>query len=255
LAPGAKVVLVEAASNSFSNLFMAVDKATRIVQAAGGGEVSMSWGGSEFSSEANYDSHFPLNSNVVYFGASGDSGGATIYPSVSPNVAAASGTTIVRSGGTVTEYGWSGGGGPSKYEPRPWYQNGVALVGQARGVPDIAFDADPNSGVSVYDSTPCQGMSSWMVFGGTSVLAPSLSGLANSAGAFRVDSQSELNTFYTQIGSSNYFDVVIGTAGSFSRGHGLGFRDRRRYAARAPRHVAVRARAAARAASDQDVFR
>ena len=202
---------------------MAVDKATRIVQAAGGGKVSMSWGGSEFSSEANYDSHFPLNSNVVYFGASGDSGGATIYPSVSPNVAAASGTTIVRSGGTVTEYGWSGGGGPSKYEPRPWYQNGVALVGQARGVPDIAFDADPNSGVSVYDSTPCQGMSSWMVFGGTSVLAPSLSGLANSAGAFRVDSQSELNTFYTQIGSSNYFDVVIGTAGSFSAGTGWDF--------------------------------
>jgi subtilase family serine protease len=224
MAPGAKIVLVEAASNSFSNLLKAVDVATQIVRAAGGGEVSMSWGGSEFSSEAAYDSHFLLNSGVVYVGASGDSGGATIYPSVSPNVAAAGGTTIVGSGGTVTEYGWNGsGGGPSKYESRPWYQNGVTLVGQARGVPDIAFDADPNSGVSVYDSTPCQGMSGWMVFGGTSVSAPSLSGLMNSAGAFRADSQSELNTFYTQIGSSNYFDIVIGTAGSFSAGNGWDF--------------------------------
>ncbi len=224
MAPGAKIVLVEAASNSFSDLFKAVDKATQIVQAAGGGEVSMSWGGSEFSSEANYDSHFPLNSSVVYFGASGDTGGATIYPSVSPNVVAAGGTTIVQSGGSLTEYGWSGsGGGPSKYESRPWYQNGVALVGQARGVPDISFDADPNSGVSVFDSTSCQGLSGWLVFGGTSVSAPSLSGITNTAGNFRADSQAEADTFYTHIGSSYYFDVVIGTAGSFSAGTGWDF--------------------------------
>jgi hypothetical protein len=66
-------------------------------------------------------------------------------------------------------------------------------------------------------------MSGWMVFGGTSVSAPSLAGLANSAGMFRVDSQAELNTFYSLIGSSNYFDVVIGSAGGFSARTGWDF--------------------------------
>jgi subtilase family serine protease len=58
MAPNAKIVLVEAATNSFANLFAAVDVATSKVVANGGrGEVSMSWGGSEFSSEAANDSH------------------------------------------------------------------------------------------------------------------------------------------------------------------------------------------------------
>src|SRR5262249_5804634 len=57
MAPGAKIILVEAASNSFANLFAAVDVATRLVQQAGGGEVSMSWGGSEFLTEAGSDFH------------------------------------------------------------------------------------------------------------------------------------------------------------------------------------------------------
>lgn len=224
MAPGAKIVLVEAASNSFSNLFNAVDKATQIVKQAGGGQVSMSWGGSEFSSESSFDSHFALNSGVVYFASSGDTGGATIYPSVSPNVAAAGGTTIVRSGGSVTEVGWSGsGGGPSLYESKPWYQGALALPGSARGVPDISFDADPNSGVSVYDSTSCQGMVGWLVFGGTSVSSPSLAGLTNSAGAFRGDSQLQLNWIYGKLGTSAYFDVVSGSAGAFSAGPGWDF--------------------------------
>ena len=225
MAPGAKIVLVEAGSNSFSDLFRAIDVATSIVKAAGAGEVSMSWGGSEFSSESSYDSHFPLNSDVVYFASSGDTGGATIYPSVSPNVVAAGGTTLSGSGSTATETGWSGsGGGPSRYEPKPFYQNAVTtLPGSARGVPDLSFDADPNSGVSVYDSTSCQGFVGWMVFGGTSVSAPCLAGLTNTAGAFRGDSQLQLSWVYSLLGTSNYFDVVSGTAGSFQAGPGWDF--------------------------------
>ena len=57
MAPNAQIVLVEAASNSFADLLFAVDKATAIVQASGqNGQVSMSWGGSEFSSETS--NHF-----------------------------------------------------------------------------------------------------------------------------------------------------------------------------------------------------
>src|SRR5439155_1784598 len=53
IAPGAKVLLVEAASNSFSNLYGAVDYA-----AANANVVSMSWGGGEYSSELSDDAHF-----------------------------------------------------------------------------------------------------------------------------------------------------------------------------------------------------
>jgi kumamolisin len=228
MAPSAKIVLVEAATNSFTNLFAAVDVASQYIANHGGkGEVSMSWGGSEFSSEASNDFHF-TTSGVVYFASSGDTGGATIYPSASPNVVAAGGTTINRdsNGKFLSETGWSGsGGGPSKYEPRPGYQSGViGIVGSQRGIPDFSFDADPNSGVSVYDSTSCQGNKGWLVFGGTSVASPSLAGIVNLAGLFSSGSQAELTTIYSNLGNSTDFrDIVSGTAGSFSATPGWDF--------------------------------
>ncbi len=227
MAPSAKIVLVEAATNSFSNLFAAVDVASNYIAAHGGkGEVSMSWGGSEFSGEVSNDSHF-TTSGIVYFASSGDTGGVTIYPGVSPNVVSAGGTTINRNGGAfVSETGWSGsGGGPSTFEPRPGYQAGIAgIVGSQRGAPDFSFDADPNSGVSVYDSTSCQGNKGWLVFGGTSVASPSLAGIVNLAGHFSLTSQTELSTIYSNLGNSTDFrDILTGTAGSFSATTGWDF--------------------------------
>ena len=233
MAPSAQIVLVEAASNRFSDLFQAVDVATNIVQngGIGSGEVSMSWGGSEFSTEANNDGHFTAN-GVVYFAASGDAGGKTIYPGVSPNVVSAGGTTINRDAGGnfVSETGWSGsGGGPSKYEPRPSYQGGiVTIVGSQRGAPDFSFDANPNSGVSVYDSTSCQGSSGWLVFGGTSVSSPSLAGIVNLAGHFYLNTGTELGTIYADYASPTYYpadfrDILSGTAGSYTAKAGWDF--------------------------------
>jgi kumamolisin len=223
MAPGAKIVLVEAKSNSFADLFHAVDVAKAL---PGVTQVSMSWGGSEFSGEASNDSAHLLQSGVVFFASSGDTGGVTIYPGTSPNVVSAGGTTIHRSGGVFTgETGWSGsGGGPSKYEPRPTYQNNIStIVGNARGVPDFSFDADPNSGVSVYDSTSCQGASGWLVFGGTSVSSPSLAGIVNLAGG-AASSVDELAMIYANLGNSADFrDITGGTAGSFSAAAGWDF--------------------------------
>ena len=70
----AKIYLVEAASSSFTDLLNAVSVANSLVKSAGGGEVSMSWGGSEFSSETYYDRYF-TQTGVVYFASSGDSPG------------------------------------------------------------------------------------------------------------------------------------------------------------------------------------
>lgn len=217
MAPSARIIFVEAASNSFADLLQAVDVATAQVQAAGGGEVSMSWGGSEFSGENANDTHFQ-GSGVVYFASSGDTGGVVIYPSASPFVVSAGGTTIHRSTARafLSETGWSGsGGGPSAVEPRPNYQIGVANASSTRrSTPDFSFDADPNSGVSVYDSTVCSGNGGWMVFGGTSVSAPSLAGIVNHAGSFFSSSNLELSIIYANFTNTSEFrDILTGRAG------------------------------------------
>ncbi|MGA8184202.1 MAG: hypothetical protein WB819_11250, partial [Terriglobia bacterium] len=241
MAPKAQIVLVEAASNSFANLFQAVNVASNMVANAGGGQVSMSWGGGEFSSESVYDSYF-TTAGVTYFASSGDSGGVVIYPSASPNVISAGGTTVNRdsNGHFIGESAWnSAGAGPSAYEPAPGYQSSIYTLAQMlngyRGTPDYSFDANPASGVSVYDSTSCQGYSGWLVFGGTSVSSPSLAGIFNLAGAFdggwnggsnTSSVQSNIYQNYDTASSggtvcpyqSTFYDVSSGSAGSYPAG-------------------------------------
>ena len=204
MAPGAKIYLIEAATNNNSDLFAAVQKANSLVSAAGGGEVSMSWGGSEGSGETSYDSYF-TTSGIVYFASAGDSAG-TIYPSVSPNVVAAGGTTLRRDASTgafISEVAWvDGGGGQSLVELRPSYQSAISsIVGSARGVPDMSAIADPNTGVWVYDS----GNGGWYIVGGTSVSSPMLAGIVNRAGSFATSSNAELTTIYGNMTSTADF--------------------------------------------------
>ncbi len=128
MAPNAHIYLVEANSNSDADLDAAEDKATKLLQAAGGGEASNSWGEGEFSGETGEDSHFQ-GKDVVYFASAGDSGGQVGYPSASPYVVSAGGTYIARngSGDFLYEEAWNdAGGGPSQYEKRPTSRNTIA---------------------------------------------------------------------------------------------------------------------------------
>ena len=175
MAPHAKIFLVEAASSLISDLLVAEDCASKTVAAAGGGEVSNSWGGTEFSTETSDDSHF-VKSNVVFLAGTGDTPG-TMWPSVSPNAVAvgATSTTRVNSGTTFGNFAgetvWDGGGGGlSVYEARPSYQS-VLPSATHRLVPDVAADANPNTGVWVYDSNATTGIG-WYIVGGTSVATP-----------------------------------------------------------------------------------
>ena len=189
IAPGARVLLVEAASSSFTNLMAAEDWAKTHAQ-----YVSNSWGSSEFSGETAYDSRF-VQSGVSFFVSAGDAGLPAEYPSASRNVVSVGGTTLHfdSSGGFTGETGWSsGGGGCSAYETAPSAQSsfpqygGVACAGK-RATPDVSLDADPASGVSVYDSTPYQGRTGWLRVGGTSASSPMWAARAAVAGAI-VDS-------------------------------------------------------------------
>lgn len=208
MAPNAKIVLVEAASNSFTDLLAAEDVASKMVNAAGGGEVSNSWGGSEFSGETSFDSHF-VRTNVVFFASSGDSPG-TIWPGTSPDVVSAGGTTVRRNPFTfnfLSELPWdSAGGGVSAFEARPSYQNGITLVGNFRGVPDLSFDSNPITGVWVLDTH--QG--GWFIVGGTSVASPSLAGIINSAGSFAASTNAELTTIYGNMANTADFRGIVG---------------------------------------------
>jgi subtilase family serine protease len=215
MAPGAEIVLVEAKSSSFADLMAAEDVASSMVNAAGGGEVSNSWGGGEFSGETSYDSHF-VKANVVFFASAGDDPG-TIWPGSSPNVVSAGGTTVRRNPQTaafLSESPWdSAGGGISLFESRPSYQSGVASnVGNYRGLPDLSFDSNPFTGVWIYDSNAY----GWNVVGGTSVASPALAGIINSTGSFYASSNAELSAIYTNAANTADFrDITSGFCGPY----------------------------------------
>lgn len=218
MAPNATIYVVEAQSNSNANLFCAVSVANLLVSSAGGGEISMSWGGSEFSTETATDALFTA-ANVVYFASSGDGPGVG-YPSASPNVVAVGGTTISRNllGGSFRfENTWqSGGGGRSAYEPRPAYQNSIAPIlspSPNRGVPDVSADANPDTGVWVFNSTYLS-MPVWFIVGGTSLSSPLWAGITNAAGAFSSSSFAELTNLYADP-SGDFNDITLGTCGPF----------------------------------------
>ena len=204
IAPSATIYLVEANSSSFADLFNAVQVASACLQSAGGGQQSNSWGGSEFSGEQSFDQLFSAT-NVTYLASAGDRPG-TEYPCTSPNVICVGGTTISRSGNTgffQSEGVWNSdsndvgtGGGPSLIEARPSYQNFLSsVVGSARGVPDLAADADPESGVWVYNST-YSASPSWYIVGGTSLASPLIAGVLNHSGFFPSSSNTALTFLY-----------------------------------------------------------
>jgi subtilase family serine protease len=207
-APNAQIVLVEACSNSYTDLLYAEGVAINYIQVNyGGGQVSNSWGSGEFSGENSYDPIFAgFNYSpfvpVVTFASAGDSGCGAAYPSSNPWLVSAGGTTVNRNSGTNTfnnESCWGGsGGGSSVYETYatsftgsntgPWadYQYPIFAQG-SRQTPDLASDADPASGVAVdalyYGQVvgACTTEPCFFEVGGTSVASPSLAGIVNRA--------------------------------------------------------------------------
>lgn len=219
MAPSASIVLVEAASNSLDDLGTAIDAAYNLVQQAGGGEVSMSFGSSEASGEAAFEAHFAKQGNVTFYASTGDSAG-TEYPSTSPNVVAVGGTATSREAiTTVGNYGdflqetaWaSAGSGFSTVFPRPAFQHALAktfFYASTRAVPDVAAVASDLTPVWIY-CTAC----GWMPISGTSVAAPLTAGMANKWGAFHASSQAALQSIYANGTSKAFFNPTLGVCG------------------------------------------
>ena len=174
VAPKAAILLVEARTTGMFSLLGAIDYAAR----QGASVISNSWGTNEFLFERIFDSHCVLSSAVCVF-STGDYGNPGLYPAYNPSVIAVGGTTLqLSANGTVLgETAWSGsGGGISTREPRPAFQD-ASHDNRTRGIPDVSYDADPNTGFAVYSSVAFQAQSGWFVVGGTSAGAPQWSAI------------------------------------------------------------------------------
>ncbi|MGH2916300.1 MAG: hypothetical protein ACRDMX_15075 [Solirubrobacteraceae bacterium] len=174
LCPNCHILLVEAASTSMSDMQQAEIEAATL----GARQISDSW---------SVDSFSPISGTYTFPGAAvlaatGDSGydgpGWDAYPAALPAVTAVGGTSLTAStsaapsarGFTESAWslsgGWGGGSGCDANEARPSWQSDTGCGG--RSYSDVSADADPATGLTVYDS----GAGGWLLVGGTSLATP-----------------------------------------------------------------------------------
>ena len=198
IAPGSKILLVEALAGEWDGMLAAVDYAK--VHAR---YVAMSWSVPEFSAEAAFDAHFE-QAGVSFFASSGDLSGSVRYPSASPHVVSVGGTVLNTAAGEfLSEFRWPRTGwGCSAYEHATAAQlnsrdHSDSGCGESRATPDLSLVAEP--GVSIYWN------GTWLAGGGTSAATIIVAARAAVSGSI-VDA----NTVY---GSSMSFRPVTSGAG------------------------------------------
>jgi hypothetical protein len=227
MAPGATIMLVEAKDASLNNIFAAVDYARKQPAVS---VVSMSLGIYEFLGQSSLDSVFNTPAGhipVTFVASTGDAAAPGSFPAYSSNVVAAGGTSLFLdgSGNYASERGWTySGGGISELEPKPAYQNFLPIT--HRATPDVAFVADPNTGVAIYDSYNNGTAAPWEVIGGTSVAAPAWAGLIaladegrNAAGKSTLNSRTQTLPLLYSAPAEDFHDITLGNNG-YSAGAG-----------------------------------
>ena len=182
-----------------------------------------------------------------FFASTGDTGSAcavlptngvplsglpdTEYPASSPYTVAVGGTTLLASaaGAYQSEIAWNaGGGGASPVENSGAWQSAVVPTAAAnvRGVPDVAFDADPNTGALIWVNGAQEQI------GGTSLSSPLAMGLWSriqaSHGGHLGFASPKLYALYpssplTAPTGTAFHDVVAGVNGTYSATPGWDF--------------------------------
>jgi hypothetical protein len=227
IAPGANILLVEAASSSWSDLFGAIDYAR---SQAGVSVISMSFGSGQWPGEGSFDFHFltpaghrggaNLPGGITFVAASGDNGAGSLWPAGSTNVLSVGATSLRTDDlGTYqgeTGWGWSGGG--YSYEGEPRYQRPFQNSGW-RSTPDVSYNGNPWTGFYVYDTVP-YGWTGWFQVGGTSAGAPQWAALVAIvdqgralAGKGSLDGGSQTLPAIYQLSSSDFHDIITGNNG------------------------------------------
>jgi hypothetical protein len=213
ICPLCHIILVEANSASFSDLGTAENSAVSL----GAKFISNSYGGADSSSDTTYDAGYYNHPGVAITASAGDDGYGVEYPAASEDVTAVGGTTLTQGGGTrgwtETVWGSSSGGegtgsGCSGYEPKPSWQTDTGCTHRTNN--DVAADANPNSGVAVYDSYTEGG---WLEVGGTSEASPIIASVFALAGT---PTAGTYPSSYIYAHTGDLFDVTSGTDGSCS---------------------------------------
>ena len=242
IAPGAHVA-VYFAPNTDAGFLDAITTAAHDTANAPS-VISISWGGPESTwtaqSLAAYDSAFQAAAamGITVLVAAGDNGSSdgvadganhVDFPASSPHVTACGGTSVQAAAQAITgetvwndgaQGGATGGGVSANFAAPPW-QAGLQATLTAggteplvmRGVPDVAGDADPQTGYAVR----VDGQD--LVIGGTSAVAPLWAGLIARVNAAQGASVGFINpTLYANAASLN--DVTQGNNGSFAAASG-----------------------------------
>ena len=211
-----------------------IDMANRIVSDDKVSVTSISWGACEAASTpatiTSTDNALAQGAaeGISFYAAAGDSGSndcrngtaAVDFPASSPNVTGVGGTSLTTdaNGAYQSETAWSGsGGGVSAVFNTPAYQQGQQSA--MRTVPDVASNADPNTGFAIFTA------GQWQVFGGTSCGAPMWAGFTALYDAKAATKLGNGNTKFYAIGNganyaSAFHDVTSGSNGGFNAGTG-----------------------------------
>jgi hypothetical protein len=213
--PKCHILLVEADNQKLTNLGEAADEAASL----GAKFISNSYGLSEFAGELSRD-HYYDHPGVAVTAAAGDSGYGTGWPAASQYVTAVGGTTLTRNasvprGWTESVWGSASGGqgtgsGCSRFEPEPADQYGVTTNCARRAMADISADANPASGLAVYDTL---GYGGWLQVGGTSLSSPLIAAAYALAGTPVAGTDPAGYPYHDPHLTSDIFDITQGANG------------------------------------------
>ena len=211
--PACHILLVEANSDQNNvDLPTAVQEAQKL----GAQFISMSWGGPEDGTENSEDAQYLDDPGVVMAAASGDNSysAGPIWPSTSQYTVSVGGTTLTAASGTTrgwSESAWSGAGsGCSLDVTQPSWQSGVTPC-TTRAATDISADADPNTGLAIYDSYSSDG---WGVVGGTSLATPLIASMYATAGTPAAGTSPASYLYEDKNAATDLNDVTSGSTGT-----------------------------------------
>lgn len=214
------------------NKVVSDDKVDTLNSSFGGCELATS--PATFPQDSDHIAKQGAAEGITFNASSGDLGAQTCLfvtpnnlgvstPASGPHFSAVGGTTlIIRPDATYKiEIAWNGsGGGVSGIFSLPSYQKGVKnVIAPTRNVPDVAFDANPGSGDSLYYNGAFIGP-----FGGTSLASPIFSALVDEINQVHGKRSGLINSAlyarYKKVGYGTQFrDITLGNNSFFGPGY------------------------------------
>lgn len=216
--PLCHITVVQGNSNSFVDLATAANTAASLP-----GVVAISNSYSSGDSDNDPVDFTALDPDYTHPGiavtaATGDDGGnAPAWPATNPNVVAVGGTELIADS---SPRGWNevvwnelsnghgaANSGCSTFEPKPEYQADINTSCDNRAVADMSADADPFSGIALFNSGEQGGFAQ---FGGTSLSTPLTAGMFALAGGLAAGTNAASLPYTDPAQASDFNDVTVG---------------------------------------------